>query len=101
MSVMFPKNSPYRSSKWLAAVGSLEQCVLCGSYGPLQVAHCNEGKSMGMKASDCCSARLCLTCHTEIDNGKHLTRDERRSLMDKAIRITLERLVILGKVTPV
>lgn len=27
-----PKNIPYRSDKWLAAVRSLHYCVLCGAY---------------------------------------------------------------------
>lgn len=38
----------YRSKKWLASVGQIEQCVLCGRWGT-QVAHMNEGKGMGMK----------------------------------------------------
>jgi hypothetical protein len=33
----------YRNKKWLAAVGQIERCVLCGAWGT-QVAHRNEGK---------------------------------------------------------
>jgi hypothetical protein len=38
--------------KWLAAVGQIERCVLCGAWGT-QVAHRNEGKGMGLKTDDC------------------------------------------------
>lgn len=90
----------YRSKKWLAAVGQIEQCVLCGQWGT-QVAHRNELKGMGMKTDDCATAALCPECHTEIDNGKNLTRDERRQLMDRAIVLTLIQIARMGLVVPV
>ncbi len=89
----------YRSRKWLAAVGQLEQCVLCGAFG-VQVAHRNQGKGMGLKNSDCLTAALCPACHHEIDNGTTLTRDERRERMDRAIVLTVERLAERGLVVP-
>ncbi|WP_315384740.1 hypothetical protein [Microvirgula aerodenitrificans] len=89
----------YRSRKWLAAVGQLEQCVLCGAFG-VQVAHRNQGKGMGLKNSDCLTAALCPSCHHEIDNGITLTRDERRERMDRAIVLTIERLAERGLVVP-
>lgn len=89
----------YRSRKWLAAVGQLEQCVLCGAFG-VQVAHRNQGKGMGLKNSDCLTAALCPSCHHEIDNGSMLTRDERRERMDRAIVLTVERLAERGLVVP-
>ena len=82
--------STYRNKKWLAAVGQIEQCVLCGAWG-VQVAHRNEGKGIGMKTDDCATAAICVTCHSEIDNGKGLSRDERRQLMDRAIVLTPDR----------
>lgn len=88
---------PYRSKKWLQAVASIECCVLCGAYG-VQAAHRNEGKGMGQKASDCLTAALCIKCHHDIDNGKELSREERRAMMDKAIVLTLEILVNRGMV---
>ena len=88
-----------KNRKWLAAVGSLETCVLCGAYG-VQVAHRNEGKGMGMKVGDHMTAALCPACHHEIDNGKHLNRDERRARMDRAIVLTLGELVRRGLVVP-
>lgn len=87
----------YRSKEWLDAVRSLEFCVLCGTYG-VQAAHRNEGKGMGQKVDDCLTAALCPACHHEIDNGAHLTRDERRAMMDRAIVLTLRELTRRGVV---
>ncbi|ECT1022952.1 hypothetical protein DPO11_23555 [Salmonella enterica] len=91
----------YRSKKWLAAVGQIEQCVLCGCWG-VQVAHRNELKGMGLKTDDCATAALCTECHHEIDNGSHLNlnREERRRLMDKAIVLTVIELARRGLITP-
>lgn len=83
--------------KWLAAVRDLESCVLCGKWG-VEAAHRNQGKGMGAKVADCLTAALCRECHHEIDQGKTLTRDERRARMDHAILMTVERLVERGKV---
>lgn len=89
----------YRSRKWLAAVASLEICVLCGVHG-VQVAHRNEGKGMGLKVSDALTAALCPSCHNLIDNDKSLEREHRRKLMDRAIVRTLEKLADGGMVGP-
>lgn len=89
----------YRNKKWLAAVGQIEQCVLCGNWG-IQVAHRNELKGMGMKTDDCATAALCVECHHEIDNGKTLSRDERRQLMDRAIVLTVIQIARRGLVVP-
>ncbi|GAB7197635.1 hypothetical protein [Dickeya oryzae] len=89
----------YRSKKWLAAVGSIQQCVLCGTWGT-QVAHRNEGKGIGIKADDCATAAICVQCHTEIDNGKDLTREERRQMMDRAIVLTVIQIARQGLVVP-
>lgn len=92
-----PKDIPYRSSKWLDAVRSIECCVLCGQFG-VQAAHQNEGKAKGMKQHDVLTAALCPTCHAEIDQGRDMNREERRSRMNKAINLTLVQLVKSGKV---
>lgn len=89
----------YRNKKWLAAVGSLEQCVLCGAWG-VQVAHRNEGKGIGLKVDDSLTAALCVGCHTEIDNGKDLSLGERRQLMDRAIVLTIKEITRRGLVVP-
>ena len=96
---MNQRQQPYRSKRWLAAVGQIECCVLCGSYG-VQVAHRNEGKGMGQKTDDSLTAAICQECHHEIDNGRHLTRDQRRALLDKAIVQTLQELTRRGLIKP-
>ena len=89
----------YRSKKWLAAVGQIERCVLCGAWGT-QVAHRNEGKGMGLKTDDCATAALCVCCHDSIDNGNKLNREERRQLMDRAIVLTVIEVARRGLVVP-
>lgn len=93
---MIEKNQPFRSSKWLQAVREIEFCVRCGAHG-VQAAHRNEGKGAGMKTSDCLTAALCIPCHSGIDQGKTMTREEKRALMDRAIVLTVEALVKAGK----
>lgn len=86
----------FRSRAWMAAVASLEFCVLCGRHG-VQVAHRNEGKAKGRKTDDCLTAAICPTCHVEIDQGKTMSREERRATMDRAIVLTVRALVMAGK----
>lgn len=90
----------YRSKKWLSAVAQVECCVLCGRYG-VQVAHRNEGKGMGLKVDDSLTAALCPQCHHDIDNGASLSRDERRSMMDRAIVLTIREITRMELVMPV
>lgn len=92
------KQKIYRSAKWLNAVRSIEYCVLCGRYCQVEAAHRNEGKGIGIKTDDCATAALCNDCHANIDNGKELTREERRALLDKAIVLTNIQLVRCGLV---
>ena len=87
----------HRSPKWLAAVRSLNWCVLCNAPG-VQAAHRNEGKGMGLKTDDAMTAALCAECHREIDQGKELSRDERRARMDRAIVLTVGELARRGLV---
>lgn len=89
------KPQTFRSEAWLRAVRSIP-CVFCGA--PVQAAHRNEGKGMGAKADDCLTAALCPPEHAEIDQGKGMTREERRARMDRAIVLTLRELVRRGLV---
>jgi hypothetical protein len=86
-----PKAAPKKSATWLDAVRSLEFCVLCGTPC-VQAAHRNEGKGKSQKMDDALTAALCVKCHHEIDNGKHLSKEERRARMDRAIVLTLREL---------
>ncbi|HHA1568117.1 TPA: hypothetical protein ACOEP2_000043 [Enterobacter hormaechei subsp. xiangfangensis] len=99
MGCMMLKQKTYRNKKWLAAVGQIECCVLCGAWGT-QVAHRNESKGMGLKTDDCATAALCVCCHDSIDNGNKLNRDERRQLMDRAIVLTVIEVARRGLVVP-
>lgn len=94
----FLKQPTFRSPKWLKAVATLD-CVLCYREGT-QAAHRNEGKGMSIKTADCWTAALCPTCHSEIDSGKNLTRDERRQRMDVAILLTIKELASKGLIKP-
>lgn len=93
-----PKQARFRSDKWLRAVADLD-CVICDRAGPSQAAHRNEGKGMGMKTDDALTAALCPSCHADIDQGKELTREQRREMMDRAILDTLVQLARNGKVS--
>jgi hypothetical protein len=86
-----PKEKPRKSSDWLKAVRTIECCVLCGKYGT-QAAHRNESKGLSRKTDDALTAAICLDCHHEIDNGKNLTKEQRRATIDRAIVLTLQQL---------
>jgi ferredoxin len=64
-------------------------CVMCyRDDGTVVAAHSNlleHGKGMAMKAHDCMTAWLCMTCHSMVDQGKHLTKEEKRMFMLEAI----------------
>lgn len=95
-----PRAERWESVPWRRAVASLP-CVLCGKAGETQVAHRNEGKGMGIKTDDSLTAALCGACHAEIDQGAHLTRDERRQRMDRAILMTVQALARAGRLLTV
>ena len=55
-------------------------CVACGAISETVVfAHRNEGKGFAIKNHDCWGLDLCITCHTEYDQGKTMTREEKRA----------------------
>lgn len=85
-----------------AAVASLP-CQVCGRNGS-QVSHSNQlrdGKGRGLKAFPWRVAAICPACHTEIDSGAHLSRQERRDRWDEAHRRTIGELFERGLVRPV
>ena len=69
---------------------------MCGREDDTIVsAHSNlleHGKGRGLKAHDGMMAWLCMSCHSELDQGKTMTRDERRDFMLTAICKTYQRL---------
>jgi beta-glucanase (GH16 family) len=67
-----------------------------------QAAHANwgiYGKGMGQKAHDCFVAALCIRCHTELDQGKNLSADERQQMWGASFRKTLLALFETGRLT--
>lgn len=92
------KAQTYRSAKWLAAVREIPYCVGCRRWLPVQAAHANINKGIGLKTDDCATAALCLECHAELDNGKLYSRDERRAMMDRYIVLTVIELARAGKI---
>lgn len=95
-----PKRRPSTPEEraWYAKVAKIPACVLCGSTGALQIAHENLGKGMGVKAPYERTARLCVRCHTTLDNGSRLTLDERRRLLAHAVDKTHEWLRMMGEI---
>lgn len=88
-----------RSKQLLKAVASLE-CQHCGRHGCTQAAHSNgseHGKGRGIKSSDVFTAALCETCHAAIDQGSHLTREQRLYIWGNAWRRTVKELVRRGE----
>ncbi len=96
MGLMFPKTEYIRSQKLLKAVASL-RCMHCGASEGVQASHANWsefGKAKSLKASDIYVAALCQRDHYEIDQGKNLTKDQRKEMWLNAHRKTVETLVL-------
>ncbi len=71
------KDSVFRNEDYRRLVASVP-CVKCGA--PSQACHRNEGKGIGIKASDAMLFALCPTHHAEIDSNNKLPKEERRTL---------------------
>jgi len=92
--MQYLKHQYVRSQKLLKLVANLP-CQHCGIDNGVQAAHTNwgGGKGRGIKADDNLVAALCLKCHYEIDQGAHLSKDERQELWQKAHKRTVDELV--------
>lgn len=90
----------YVRSKALREAYRLIPCQACGvSDGTVVCAHANEswaGKGMGIKACDTRAASLCFTCHSKLDQGSDMTRDDRRAFWLAAHLKTIPALVAAG-----
>jgi hypothetical protein len=93
--MQYLKHKYVRSQKLLKLVAGLS-CQSCGMEGGVQAAHSNwsewGGKGKSLKSSDEYTAALCLSCHYEIDQGAHLTKDERKEMWLKAHIATVKVL---------
>jgi len=86
----------YRNRKLLDLARNMS-CVECGTDdGTIVAAHSNQGKGMGIKASDATIMFLCYRCHTELDSGKTMSRDEKRQFSYKNNAKTLQLLLEEG-----
>jgi hypothetical protein len=89
----------YRNRNLLNACRELE-CQKCGRQdGTVIAAHSNQlrdGKGRGIKAHDYRIAALCYTCHMDIDQGAHLTKEIRKELWEDAHRKTIGKMFELG-----
>ena len=93
-----PKHAYYRGADWEKAVRQLP-CQLCGLYGQTQSSHPNwawSGKGKSIKGSNV-TAALCVSCHSELDQGSKLNRDEREYAWLRAFWKTAEALANSGK----
>lgn len=75
----------------------------CGKHndGTIVAAHSNlleHGKGKGLKAHDCYAAALCFDCHSDLDQGKDLTYEERRDFWIKAFHNTILWLWTEGRI---
>lgn len=72
----------------------------CGAQdGTVVAAHSNwlrDGKGKGIKAHDYRIAALCFRCHSEIDQGKSLSKQERQENWEYAHRQTIAWLFESG-----
>jgi hypothetical protein len=53
---------------------------------------------MAMKVSDAWTVPLCPECHSEFDQGRKWTRDEKRAMFLEWLAVTIDRLARDGKV---
>lgn len=90
----------YVRNKTLREAYRLIPCQACNADdGTVVCAHANEGahgKGMAIKAGDDRGASLCFTCHSRLDQGSDMTRDERRAFWWAAHIKTIPALVAAG-----
>lgn len=90
----------YRNKKLLEIVRQ-SPCQHCETEdGTIVAAHSNQlrdGKGRSIKAHDYRIAALCYKCHMELDQGKSLSRDDRREFWEEAHRKTIGWLFETGR----
>jgi hypothetical protein len=95
---MFPKFPYVRSPKLLDAVRALP-CQCCGYPPRSEASHSNQsqhGKGKSVKASDIYTAALCKRCHSEIDQGRDMSKSDRITAWTSAWIKTVNALVRAG-----
>ncbi|NBS69947.1 DUF1364 family protein [bacterium] len=91
----------YRNKKLLEAVREAP-CMNCGAQdGTVVAAHSNQlrdGKGRGIKAHDYRIAALCYRCHSDLDQGSRMTKEERLNFWEEAHRKTIGWLFESGHI---
>jgi hypothetical protein len=92
----------YRNDK-LLKLAQHSPCQICGiEDGTIVGAHSNQlrdGKGRGIKAHDYRIAYLCHHCHSELDQGNKLSKEQRINLFEEAHRNTIGWLFLNGRLT--
>lgn len=83
----------YKNKKLLEVIREAPICFSCGKHndGTVVAAHSNQGvhgKGRSLKSDDCYVAALCYSCHSDLDQGKALTREQRVALWNEACVLT-------------
>jgi len=82
----------YRNKKLLEILRQ-SPCQACGKEdGTVCAAHSNQlrdGKGRSLKAHDFRVAALCFRCHSNLDQGYQMDKEERRELWEEAHRKTI------------
>jgi hypothetical protein len=82
----------YRNKKLLESVRT-SPCQNCGKQdGTVCAAHSNQlrdGKGRSLKAHDYRIAALCFRCHSNLDQGYQMSKEERTELWEDAHRKTI------------
>lgn len=91
----------YRNKKLLEIVRQ-SPCQHCGkSDGTVVAAHSNQlrdGKGRGLKSHDYRIAALCYSCHSELDQGSKMGKDQRVQFFEDAHRNTVGWLFEYGHI---
>tara|TARA_B100001093_G_C26825311_1_gene1013742 strand:+ start:725 stop:1033 length:309 start_codon:yes stop_codon:yes gene_type:complete len=83
-------------SKKLRRLANGKACVMCEIQdGTIVLAHSNlleHGHCMSQKSSDLMGAWLCGKCHFELDQGKNMSKEEKRDFILTAICRTIMQM---------
>lgn len=93
----YPKHHYVRSPELMRNAREIP-CQHCGvDDGTVCGAHTNwgGGKGRGIKASDNLIASLCFDCHAKLDQGKTLTKEQRKDMWFSAHINTVNKLIEL------
>lgn len=86
----------YRNKK-LLEIARLLPCQHCGiEDGTVVAAHSNQlrdGKGRGLKSSDAMISSLCYNCHSKLDQGKDLNKQQRIDMWEEAHRNTMQAMI--------